>query len=255
MDIGTAKIKPEQTEGIKHHLIDVLEPTTAFSVREYQTMVRDKIQEVQARNKTPLIVGGSGLYLQAALYDYRFVGEKRSHDDHVLSMTNEEMHANLTKINPQIAETIHPNNRRRLIRALELHGSGMASMERLANKPFYPNLIVVGLRLPRTKLYELIEKRVDQMIEAGLVLEIRKLLESGVSQQSLQAIGYKELIGYLNNEKTLEEAVTEIKLHSRRYAKRQMTWFNNQMDVVWFDVEADNLEQTSKMIISYLKKS
>ncbi|MFA5466270.1 MAG: tRNA (adenosine(37)-N6)-dimethylallyltransferase MiaA [Candidatus Izemoplasmatales bacterium] len=254
MDIGTAKVSASAKQEVTHHLLDILDPQDAFSVQEYQRLARGVIEDIHKRKKTPLIVGGSGLYLQALLYDYRFEGEKRRGDDDEISITNSELHQRLKASDPQLAASIHPNNRRRLLRALELIPFANANNENTAHVPFYDNLILIGLALDRKALYERIENRVDKMIESGLVEEVRKLKASGLGKQASQAIGYKEIIGFLDQTLTLAEAIQQIKLHTRRYAKRQLTWFNNQMQPKWFTIDSNDTSEITEAIIDYIKE-
>lgn len=251
MDIGTAKIRPEEMSGIPHHLLDIRDPDESFSVAEYQSLVRDKIAEIQQRGKLPIIVGGTGLYVQSVLFDYRF--SKQQVDEELRQTLNAElerlgpgaMHGKLMELDPEI--DIHPNNTRRVLRALEILLSGEEKEDgSLAQAPMYDELII-GLDVPRAKLYERIDSRVEGMMEAGLLDEVRRLYDSGLRDvQSIKAIGYKELYGYFDGIYTLEEAVAKLKRNSRKYAKRQFTYFRNKMPILWLDATANpenNLEE------------
>lgn len=251
MDIGTAKIRPEEMNGIPHHLLDIRDPDESFSVAEYQSLVRDKIAEIQQRGKLPIIVGGTGLYVQSVLFDYRF--SKQQVDEELRQTLNAElerlgpgaMHGKLMELDPEI--DIHPNNTRRVLRALEILLSGEEKEDgSLAQAPMYDELII-GLDVPRAKLYERIDSRVEGMMEAGLLDEVRRLYDSGLRDvQSIKAIGYKELYGYFDGIYTLEEAVAKLKRNSRKYAKRQFTYFRNKMPILWLDATANpenNLEE------------
>lgn len=251
MDIGTAKIRPEEMDGISHHLLDIRDPDESFSVAEYQSLVRDKIAEIQQRGKLPIIVGGTGLYVQSVLFDYRF--SKQQVDEelrHALQaelelLGSEAMHSKLTALDPDI--DIHPNNTRRVLRALEILLSGEEKEDgSLARTPMYDELII-GLDVPRAELYERIDSRVDGMMEAGLLDEVRRLHDSGLRDvQSIKAIGYKELYGYFDGMYPLEEAIVKLKRNSRQYAKRQFTYFRNKMPILWLDATIDpenNLEE------------
>lgn len=246
MDIGTAKIKQEEMEGIPHHLIDIKNPEQDFSAAEFQGLVREKIAEITSRKKLPIIVGGTGLYIQAAIYDYQFsdapsdpefrsILEKRAEAE-----GNQTLHDELARIDPQSAEMIHPNNVRRVIRALEIfHCTGQTKIEIQENQS--PDLLydtaLIGLTMDREQLYERINMRVDMMMEEGLIEEVRKLFDRGLRDcQSIQAIGYKEIYEYLENRMTLDESIEALKQNSRRYAKRQLTWFRNKMNVKWYDM-------------------
>ncbi|NLZ61218.1 MAG: tRNA (adenosine(37)-N6)-dimethylallyltransferase MiaA [Acholeplasmataceae bacterium] len=254
MDIGTAKMRPEETKGVPHHLIDILDPVDSCSVHDYQSLARQKISEIRKRGNTPIIVGGSGLYLQAVLYDYRFEGKKRLLDDDDVTLSNADLQNRLREINPILADTIHQNNRRRLIRALEIAKSSKEANVKTNAVPFYQNLVLIGLSPPRERLYEAINNRVDKMIEAGLLEEVKRLSASGLGTQAAQAIGYKELIAHLEGRCTLESAVENIKQNTRRYAKRQLTWFKNQMSLQWFDVNPDDLEGTIRSVMDYINE-
>lgn len=243
LDIGTAKITKEEMDGIPHHLIDIKEPTESFSVAEYQQLVRDKIDEIQSRGKMPIIVGGTGLYIQSVLYDFQFTEQpideeaRKKYYDDLAVFGPEEMHRRLAVIDPKSAEAIHPNNTRRVIRALEM--AELANTSRSDEKhqrgemPLY-NHLIIGIDMDRTILYERINKRVDMMMASGLEEEARSLYEEGIRDtQSVKAIGYKELFSYFNGYISKEEAVEQIKQNSRRYAKRQLTYFRNKMDIEW----------------------
>ena len=221
LDIGTAKIKKHEMEGIPHHLIDIKEPTDSFSVAEFQQIVRMKIKEVQGRGKIPIIVGGTGLYIQAVLYDFQFT-EDRVNDEVRENYYNDLdkhgaqfMHDRLKEIDPESAKKIHPNNSRRVIRALEIaeHSSTQKSdpSQNHGNTPIY-NHFIIGLDIDRDILYERINLRVDRMMEEGLLLEAKTLWNSGVRNvQSVQAIGYKELYLYLEDEIGYDEAIIQLK--------------------------------------------
>lgn len=243
LDIGTAKITEGEMQGIPHHLLDIKEPTENFSVAEYQQLVRAKIKEITSRGKLPIIVGGTGLYVQSVLYDFHFTKDEIDEEARNTYYTElekigpEAMHARLAALDPKTAETIHPNNTRRVIRALEmveLSGTSKANEEHnRGDVPLYHHLIL-GLDLDREKLYERINLRVDIMMEKGLLEEAKALYDEGIRDtQAVKAIGYKELFAYFDGRSTLEEAIEAIKQNSRRYAKRQLTYFRNKMDVKW----------------------
>ncbi|WP_339261775.1 tRNA (adenosine(37)-N6)-dimethylallyltransferase MiaA [Lysinibacillus sp. FSL K6-3209] len=243
LDIGTAKITEEEMEGVPHHLLSFKEPTESFSVAEYQALVRSKISEIQARGKLPIIVGGSGLYVQAVLYDFQFTEEqvddvaRKAYYEELEKLGPEAMHAKLAALDPKTAETIHPNNTRRVIRALEmieLSGVSKASEEHNRGEiPLYRHLIIgLGQNMSREELYNRINLRVDVMMDKGLLQEVQGLWQQNIrGVQSIQAIGYKELYDYLDGRCTLEEAIENLKQNSRRYAKRQLTYFRNKMDI------------------------
>ena len=250
LDIGTAKITEPEMQGIPHHLLDIKEPTESFSVAEYQQLVRAKIEEITARGKMPIIVGGTGLYVQSVLYDFHFTKDeideeaRKAYYEELEKVGPEAMHARLYALDPKTAETIHPNNTRRVIRALEmveLSGTSKANEEHnRGDVPLY-NHLILGLDMDREKLYERINLRVDIMMEQGLLNEAKALYDEGIRDtQAVKAIGYKELFAYFEGRCDLDEAVEAIKQNSRRYAKRQLTYFRNKMDVQWVtgDIEA-----------------
>jgi tRNA dimethylallyltransferase len=256
MDIGTAKIKIEEMEGIPHHLIDIKETDESFSAAEFQQLVRAKISEITSKGKLPIIVGGTGLYIQAVIYDYQF-SEAPADEEFRLQLEkrakeigNEALHTELTKIDPESARQLHPNNVRRVIRALEIyHCTGKIMSESQMNQQ--PDLLyetaLIGLTMDREKLYERINTRVEMMISEGLLEEVSGLHKHGVRDcQSIQAIGYKEIYDYLDGKVSFHDAIESLKQNSRRYAKRQLTWFRNKMDVEWF--EMTNVSDLSKKI-------
>ena len=256
MDIGTAKIKKTEMQGVRHHLIDILEPNESFSASDYQKMVREKIELVSKEGRMPIVVGGSGFYIKAALYEYEFPGEKRNDEltAEYSDYDNSELYGILEKQDPQLAKTIHPNNRRRILRSLEIVGTGSNEFRKKGSIPFYDNILLIGLTMDRKELYKQIDERVDRMIEKGLVEEAKALFDAGITGQSISAIGYKELFMFFRNEIRNEEAFDLIKRNSRRYAKRQLTWFKNQMDVTWFDVTNDNRITLYDEIVNYIEK-
>ncbi|BCB03481.1 tRNA (adenosine(37)-N6)-dimethylallyltransferase MiaA [Bacillus sp. KH172YL63] len=246
MDIGTAKITVEEMDGVPHHLIDIKEPDESFSVAEFQQLVRKKITDIHSRGKLPFIVGGTGLYIQAVLYDYQFTetpgdeGYRVALERDLASKGSQWLHEKLEKIDPAAAQNIHRNNTRRVIRALEIHhctGKTMTEYQEAQSQELLYDVALVGLTMDRERLYERIDLRVDLMMDQGLIQEVKGLYESGLRNvQSVQAIGYKELYDYFDGTVSLDKAVENLKQNSRRYAKRQLTWFRNKMDVSWFDV-------------------
>jgi tRNA dimethylallyltransferase len=256
MDIGTAKIKKDEMEGIPHYLIDIKEPFENFSVAEFQLLVRAKIGEIAKKGKLPIIVGGTGLYIQSVIYDYQFsdVPGDESYrlklEERVKKIGNEALYKELLEVDPGSASQIHQNNVRRVIRALEifhLTGKTMQEFQSIQQPDLLYNTAIVGLSMEREKLYERINYRVDLMMEEGLIEEVKGLYQRGLRDcQSIQAIGYKEMYAYLEGRVPLEEAIENLKQNSRRYAKRQLTWFRNKMEVSWFDMT--NVEDTSKKI-------
>ena len=249
LNIGSAKPKVEERQNIPHHLIDICDPKDLYSVYEYQKQVRQKIEEISKREKRIIIVGGTGLYIKAALYDYRFEEEKitNSYDD----LTNLEIMNKLKKYNENI--DIHINNRKRLIRQLNKYENN-SEVTNGKDTPLYP-IKVIGLTTEREVLYDRINKRVDQMINNGLLDEINSLKDEYKTSRILnQAIGYKEFYNYLFKGESLDKTKEAIKLDSRRYAKRQYTFFRNQFTVKWFDVNFTNFNETIEEVYNYTKK-
>ncbi|MDN4073355.1 tRNA (adenosine(37)-N6)-dimethylallyltransferase MiaA [Fictibacillus terranigra] len=252
MDIGTAKITKEEMEGIPHHLIDIKEPCDSFSAAEFQVLARKSISEINQRGKVPIIVGGTGLYIRSVTHQYEFSAapQDESYRKRLEDLAREKgelhVHSLLQMNDPESAKRIHPNNVRRVIRALEIfHSTGKTMSETLAeqqtpDESLY-ELVFIGLLMDRGLLYERINERVDEMVASGLVEEAKRLYDEGVRDcQSVQAIGYKEIYEYLEGRMSLEEAVELLKRNSRRYAKRQYTWFRNQMEIDWFDMSSLN---------------
>lgn len=259
MSIGTAKVKPEEMDGVKHHLLDIKNPEEPFSVAEYQQLVRSKITEITAAGKLPIIVGGTGLYVQAVLFDYRFtesqVDEKLREDlyDELDRYGPLHMHKKLTALDP--AADIHPNNTRRVIRALEILLGSEEKVDRsLALQPMY-NEVIVGIDMPRNLLYERIDRRVDGMMDEGLLDEVRALHAKGLRDvQSIQAIGYKEMYAYLDGKLDLAEAIVKLKKNSRNYAKRQLTYFRNKLPIFWIDGQKP-LQENIEIIEQFMQEN
>lgn len=257
LDIGSAKVSKEEMQGIKHHLLDFKNIEEDYTVYDYQTDLRTKINEFYDREITPIVAGGTGLYLKAALYDYKFEKEDNSNFNSYDDYSNEEVYELLKQKDEKEASKLHPNNRKRVVRALNvidnINQSKTEMLEEQNHAPIY-DVSFIGLTLPRDILYERINKRVDIMIENGLLEETKQLFNKygDKNYKSLQAIGYKELFMHYRNEISLEEAIELIKKKSRNYAKRQYTWFNNQFDVKWFNVNLENFDKTIQEIIEYL---
>ena len=252
LDIGSAK--PDKTElaQAKHYLIDIKDPKGSYSVKEFQELSRKYIEEISRAGKLPIIVGGTGLYIKASLYDYHFY-EEEEEDEQYPDLSNEELYELLKQKDPAALEKIHINNRKRLIRALnvyEKHKKGISQIKaEQEHKPIY-DCLIIGLTAERKKLFERINERIDKMMETGLIQEIETLLKNGVdfSDQSMQGIGYKEFKRYFEGSKSIEECVEEVKINSRHFAKRQYTFFNNQMDVKWFDDRSLAMEEVRKWL-------
>lgn len=241
MDIGTAKIREDEKEGIPHYLLDVQAYDEPFNVKTFQEQCRRAIEAIRQNGHVPIICGGTGLYLKATLYDYEFEDEQldEQYDAYLKTKSNEQLYALLRQIDPGSCGTIHPNNRKRVIRALHIAHSGATKSEREAvqkHEPLY-DVFWIGLNTDRNKLNEQIDKRVDQMFEEGLTKEVERLFSDPQTWEytSFQGIGYKEFKNYFLKIWSEEEVREKIKVHTRQYAKRQLTWFNHQMPVQWFD--------------------
>ena len=258
LNIGSAKVTEEEMQGIRHHLLDFKEIEEDYTVYDYQTDLRSKIKEFEDKGLTPIVAGGTGLYLKAALYDYKFEKEESSNFNDYKEYSNEEVYEMLKVKDEKEALKLHPNNRKRVVRALNvitnINQSKSEMLDEQKHELIY-DVAFIGLTLPRDLLYERINKRVDIMIENGLIRETRNLFEKygNKDYKSLQAIGYKELFAHYRNEISYEEAIELIKKKSRNYAKRQYTWFNNQFDVKWFDVDLENFDKTIQEVIEYLR--
>lgn len=251
MDIGTAKATLEERALVPHHMIDIHDPDYLFSVAEFQERSRRLIEDIHGRGKLPFIVGGTGLYIESVCYGYRFseggIDEpyRRELNDYADRYGEEALHAMLAKADPESAQRIHVNDRRRTIRALEvLRATGVPLSSQLAGQkketPY--ELCIVGLTMDRQILYKRIEARIDQMIEQGLVLEVSELLKRGYSPDlpSMQGLGYKEIVGYLQGHYDLAFAIDLLKRNTRRFAKRQLSWFRRMKDIRWIDVTDSN---------------
>lgn len=262
MDIGSAKIMPEEMDGVPHHLIDVLEPTEEFNVVRFQQMAKAAMEEIYARNHIPIVVGGTGFYIQALLYDIDFTENDgdTSYREELEKLAQEKgaeyLHEKLREIDPVSAENIHANNVKRVIRALEFnHQTGQLmsehnETERQKESPY--NFAYFVLNDDRERLYERINLRVDLMVEAGLVDEVQKLKEMGCTKDlvSMQGLGYKEILAYLDGECTLEEAIYILKRDTRHFAKRQITWFKREPDVITVMKKDYHLE----LLLNYLRE-
>lgn len=250
MDIGSAKIKPEEMEGIPHHLIDVLEPDDEFHVVKFQQLAKKAMREIWERGHIPIVTGGTGFYIQALLYDIDFDENEKEDacrkelEAYAREHGAEALHEKLAFVDPASAEMIHPNNIKRVIRALEFYEqtgkriSEHNETQRQRESPYAFAYFV--LTDDRAHLYERINRRVDQMIEEGLVNEVQALKDKGYTKQlvSMQGLGYKEILDYLDGNCTLEEAIYTIKRDTRHFAKRQLTWFKRERDVIWINKQS-----------------
>ncbi|MGP4075174.1 tRNA (adenosine(37)-N6)-dimethylallyltransferase MiaA [Halobacillus sp. K22] len=262
MDIGTAKVTEQEMQGVPHHLIDIKEPDESFSVAEFQRTVQHLIRTISSQGKLPVIVGGTGLYIQATLFNFNFSEEKR--DEQVIKRLEKEasdyrldsLYRRLQSVDPEQAEKVHPNNERRVLRALEVYettGKVMSDYQKQQSdeSPFHP--VIIGLEMEREELYNRINRRVDQMVEEGLIAEVKRLYEKGYEHtQAMKAIGYKEFIPYFNGEYNMDRAIELLKRNSRRYAKRQYTYFRNKMNVRWYQISEQGYEEKFETILNDL---
>lgn len=253
LDVATAKITEKEKEGIPHHLFDIKTIEEDYTVYDYQKDARKVIDDILKRGKTPILVGGTGLYIKACLYDYKFNEELNKKDYSSLSL--DELYQQLLKIDPNT--NIHHNNRKRIERALNYYYSNnetLSSKEK-TNKLLYDTYFI-GLTCDRDILYNRINKRVDMMVDNGLLEEAKKIYDTNIRTKAvLTPIGYKELFKYFDGEITLDESLDLIKQNSRRYAKRQYTWNNHQIPVKWFNVNFKCFNTTVNEILKYLSKS
>lgn len=263
MDIGSAKIRQKEMQGIKHYLVDILEPTEEFHIVLFQKYAKQAIAEIYAKEKIPIIVGGTGFYIQSVLYDINFQeGEEDTALRESLERIAQEkgvqfLHSILKECDPKAAQEIHANNIKRVIRAIEFYRqtgkkiSEHNDAER-EKKSVYDSRYFV-LTDQREKLYNAIDKRVDQMIVEGLVDEVKQLMDMGCKRDStaMQGLGYKEIISYLMGEISLDEAVYIIKRDTRHFAKRQLTWFRRERDVIW--IEKDKFAYDEEKMLHYIK--
>ncbi len=260
MDIGTAKVTEEEACGIKHHMLDLVYPNEEFSVSEFQKIAKKHIDNLIDNDKLPIVIGGSGLYVNSLLYDLDF-GKvksdekvKKYYTDFYNEHGTEKLHELLVNIDSEAAAKIHKNNVKRVIRALEvchITGNKFSEMNTDIRKPSEKyNCIIIGLEMDRDILYQRINKRVDIMVENGLIEEVKSLLDKGYDRNlvSLQGIGYKEIIDYLEGKTTKQDAIDILKTNTRRFAKRQFTWFKADSNIKWFDLT--NLDEIDKVINS-----
>lgn len=259
MNIGTAKPTDDEKQGVTHHYMDFLDSSKTYSIAEFQKGVRECIDDLTSKNKVPLIVGGSGLYIDSVIKNYQFLEEKRSNEQSKYdSLTNEELHQVLANLDPDKASKIHPNNRKRVLRAIELISSNVDNTSRSKKNELVYDALIIFLNDNRESLYDRINKRVDKMLADGLIEEVKNIGINNYSMTSKVAIGYKEVIQYLNNEIDYNEMVELIKKNSRHYAKRQFTWFKNQdnCQVVNINLEDFNktIDEVYNLITVFLSK-
>lgn len=244
MDIGSAKIHPEEMQGIPHYLIDILDPADSFDIVQFQTMALDAMEKIRSHGHIPILVGGTGFYIQSVVYDIDFTQNDGSCEYRSMLEADpnpDKLHRMLEEVDPESARMIHPNNIKRTIRALEFyHQTGRRisehnEQERRKDSPY--NFAYFVLNDDRAKVYARIDQRVDEMMEAGLEAEVRRLKDLGLTEDmvSMQGIGYSQMLPYLDGRYSLEEAVRLIKRDSRHFAKRQITWFKREKEVIWLD--------------------
>lgn len=264
MDVGSAKITPEEMDGVRHYLVDELEPFDEFHVVKFQEYAKKYLNEIYAHGKIPIIAGGTGFYIQALLNDIDFT-EQESASAYRKELEalaeehgNQYLHDRLKEVDPESAEAIHPNNRKRVIRALEFFQetggkiSEHNAKEQMRTSPY--NFAYFVLNDERSHLYKRIDARVDKMIEDGLEAEVRRLKEMGCTKDmvAMQGIGYKEMLSYLDGSYSLEEAVYIIKRETRHFAKRQITWFKRERDVIWLN--KNEFDYKNEAILAYMIK-
>ena len=264
MDVGSAKITLEEMDGVRHYLVDELEPFDEFHVVKFQEYAKKYLNEIYAHGKIPIIAGGTGFYIQALLNDIDFT-EQESDSAYRKELEalaeehgNQYLHDRLKEVDPESAEAIHPNNRKRVIRALEFYQetgrkiSEHNAKEQMRTSPY--NFAYFVLNYERSHLYKRIDARVDKMIEDGLEAEVRRLKEMGCTKDmvAMQGIGYKEMLSYLDGSYSLEEAVYIIKRETRHFAKRQITWFKRERDVIWLN--KNEFDYKNEAILAYMIK-
>lgn len=266
MDIGTAKVTPEEADGVPHYLIDEFDPDEEYNVMLFQQKAKAYMEQIWAKGKVPILVGGTGFYINALLYDNDFTETENdtSYREECYKLAQEQgpevLFERLKEVDPEYAEIMHANNVKRVTRALEYHYlTGQKFSEHNAEQkeketPY--DAAVIILNMDRDKLYARIELRIDIMMEQGLLEEVKGLLDRGYTPDlvSMQGIGYKEFIPYFNGECTLEEAVTQLKTNTRRFAKRQLTWFRRQIDGLWVDLSRSTGEEAMADVLDYLKQ-
>ena len=237
MDIGTGKITAEEMDGVPHHLIDILNPDETFSVSDFQNQVKALVKDIESRNKRVLIAGGTGHYIKALIDGYQFNDEDQEDIERLThefeKYSQEELYSKLLKIQPDT--DIHPNNKKRIVRQLVKEKLDITEKKAYTQKKEYDTFLV-GLSAERSVIYDRINQRVAEMFDSGLLEEVAALQKEGLSKTAAQAIGYKEFLPYFKGEAVLTDVMERIQAHSRQYAKRQLTFFRNQLDVHWYDI-------------------
>ena len=248
MDIGSAKPTPEELSMAKHHLVDMIDPRDEFSVAQYQKLAKTAIKDILSRGKTPIISGGTGLYLNSLIYDMDFssVPEDNSYRSELEAIAEQEggretLHKRLAELDPKAASLIHPNNAKKVIRALERLKEGEGQIRQFSDidsetKDY--DIILIGLTRDRAELYDRVNRRVDILMNEGLLDEVKGLMDMGLTQEniSMKGIGYKELMDHLDGRCTVDDAVDTVKKNTRHYAKKQLTWFRRYAKMKWFDI-------------------
>jgi len=264
MDIGSAKIMPDEMCGIPHHLIDILDPKEEFNIALFKELAEEAINKIYANNHIPILVGGTGLYIQSLLYDVDFSESEGGNSAFRLELIekakkhgNEYIHNILKEIDPESAEAIHANNLKRVIRAIEFYEEtgkkiSQHNLTQSVKKTPY-NFAYFVLNQDRKILYDRIEKRIDSMLDTGLIEEVEKLKDMGLTKEynSMQGLGYKEILDYLNGIVTLDEAINILKRDTRHFAKRQLTWFRREREVSWINKEDFNCDES--LILDYME--
>lgn len=253
LDIATAKVTEAEKENVPHHLFDIKDITEDYTVYEYQKDGREVIEDIIARGKTPIVVGGTGLYIKALLYDYRFEEESLKGD--YSNLTDDELYQKALEIDPNLS--IHKNNRKRLERFLDYYQNNNESLtsKEKTDKLLYDTLFI-GLTTKREYLYERLNNRVDKMVTEGLIEEAKSIYKSNVRTKAITTpIGYKELFSYFDGSESLDVCLDKIKQKTRNYAKRQYTWFNHQVPTKWFDVNFEDFNETINEVLDYIKNS
>lgn len=266
MDIGTAKASAEERKRVRHHMIDIINPDETYSVADYQQEADRLIREICARGSLPIMVGGTGLYIRAVIQGFLFPEMETNHQlraeltEMARKYGNEYLHQKLAGIDPEHARKIHPNDLRRIIRAIEIFQETGHNMTYYLEKQKYTppryNTLKIGLIREREELYDRINKRVDLMIKKGLVEEVKNIIKAGfnMSATALQGLGYKEIIGYLKGDYPLEEAIRILKKNTRNYAKKQITWFNREKDLHWFNLTGKSDIKVYQEIMALISK-
>ena len=250
LDIATAKVTEEEKDNIPHHLFDIKDVIEDYTVYDYQKDGRACIKDIVNRKKTPIIVGGTGLYIKALLYDYEFKEGNVKGD--YSGFSNDEIYKKVISINPNT--NIHVNNRKRLERFLDYYYNTGEIIENNKTDNLLYDAIFIGLTTDRETLYQRINKRVDMMVSNGLIEESKKIYDSKIRTKAIMTpIGYKELFPYFEKEKDLDECLDDIRQNSRRYAKRQYTWFNNQLNINWFNINFDDFDETVNDVCDFIE--